>query len=144
MVEPRRATIDDVWRKAEDHSLRRLPGILTGALRLVREAAPRELTVSVALQLGTGAGVAVQLLLGRELLAEILAADRVGGALSDVVPTLIAFLAVTALVRSHSQPGASSSESWASWLAGTPRTASSTWPPWSISRPTRARSSTIG
>jgi len=25
-VGPRRATIDDVWRKDEDHSLRRLPG----------------------------------------------------------------------------------------------------------------------
>lgn len=72
-MEPRRATVDDVWRKADDHSLRRLPGILAGALRLVREAVPpRELTVSVALQLGTGAGVAVQLLLGRELLARIL------------------------------------------------------------------------
>ncbi|MDP1806005.1 MAG: ABC transporter ATP-binding protein, partial [Acidimicrobiales bacterium] len=98
-VEPRRATIDDVWRKAEDHSLRRLPGILAGALRLVREAAPRELTASVALQLGAGAGVAVQLLLGRELLAEILQADRVGGALGDVVPMLVAFLAVTAVVQ---------------------------------------------
>jgi len=43
--------------------------------------------------------VAVQLLLGRELLAEILQADRVGGALSDVVPTLIAILAVTGIVQ---------------------------------------------
>ena len=33
IVEPRRAKIDDVWRKAEDHSLRRLPGVLAGALR---------------------------------------------------------------------------------------------------------------
>jgi ATP-binding cassette, subfamily B, bacterial len=98
-VEPRRAAIDDVWRKAEDHSLRRLPGIVTGALRLVREAAPRELAVSAALQLGTGAGVAVQLLLGRELLAEILRTDRVGGGLADVVPTLVVFLAVTAAVQ---------------------------------------------
>ena len=99
LVEPRRATIDDVWRKADDHSLRRLPGILAGALRLVREAAPRELTVSVLLQLGAGAGVAVQLLLGRELLARILQADRVGGALADVVPTLVAFLVLTAAVQ---------------------------------------------
>ncbi len=88
-----------MWRKAEDHSLRRLPGILAGALRLVREAAPRELTVSMALQLGAGAGVAVQLLLGRQLLAEVLKADEVGGALADVVPTLVAFLAITAMVQ---------------------------------------------
>jgi ATP-binding cassette subfamily B protein len=98
-VEPRRATIDDVWRKADDHSLKRLPGVLAGALRLVREAAPRELTVSFALQLVTGAGVAVQLLLGRSLLADILQADRLGGGLADVVPTLVAFLAVSALLQ---------------------------------------------
>lgn len=98
-MEPRRATIDDVWRKAEDHSLKRLPRVLAGALGLVREAAPRELTISFALQLGTGAGVAVQLLLGRNLLADILQADRLDGGLANVLPTLVAFLAVSALLQ---------------------------------------------
>ncbi len=99
VVEPRRATIDDVYRKAEDHSLRRLPGILAGALRLVRRAAPRELAMSFALQLGTGFGVAVQLLVGRRLLSDILRADRLDLGLSDVLPTLVVFLTVTAALQ---------------------------------------------
>ena len=98
-MEPRRAPIDDVWRKAEDHSIRRLPGVLAGALRLVRKAAPRELTLSFALQVGTGAGVAVQLLLGRRLLDDILQADRLELGLADVLPTLVIFLTVTALLQ---------------------------------------------
>jgi len=98
MADDRRATIDDVWRSAEDHALRRLPGILKGALILVRRAAPRELTTSFALQVATGAGVAVQLLLGRRLLSSILRADRLDLGLSDVLPGLIGFLAVSAVL----------------------------------------------
>jgi ATP-binding cassette subfamily B protein len=99
MAEVGRAAIDDVWRKAQDHSLRRLPGILGAALRLVRRAAPRELTVSAVLQLVSGAGVAVQLLVGRRLLADILQADRLDLGLAHVLPGLVAFLAVTGLLN---------------------------------------------
>ena len=97
MAEVRRAAIDDVWRDA-DRSLRRLPAVVVGAVRLVHRAAPRELAVSFGLQVVTGAGVAVQLLVGRHLLADILRADRLDLGLSDVLPGLVAFLAVTALL----------------------------------------------
>jgi ATP-binding cassette, subfamily B, bacterial len=93
---PRRASIDDVWRRAEDHSLRRLPRVAGGALRLVRRAAPRELALSFVLQVVTGAGVAVQLLLGRSLLETILRADRLDQGLGEVAPVLVAFLVVSA------------------------------------------------
>jgi ATP-binding cassette subfamily B protein len=98
VAEVRRATIDDVWRKAQDHSLRRFPQVAGGALTLVRRAGPRELTVSAALQVITGFGVAVQLLVGRRLLAEILQADRLDLGLAHVLPALVAFLAVTGLL----------------------------------------------
>ena len=96
MVEARRASIDDVWRKAEDHALRRLPRVAGGALTLVRQAAPRELALAFGLQLLTGSGVALQLLLGRRLLDAILRADRLGLDLADVLPALLAFLGVSA------------------------------------------------
>ncbi len=86
--------------------------------------------MSVALQLGTGAGVAVQLLLGREILAGILQADRAGGALAGVVLTLVLFLAVTAVVQFAQSARSELQRIWVSWPAATPRTASSTWPPW--------------
>ena len=95
MAEVRRAGIDEVWRDA-DRSLRRLPVIVVGAVRLVHRAAPRELALSFALQLVAGAGVAVQLLVGRHLLATILQADRLDMGLRDVLPPLLAFLAVSA------------------------------------------------
>ena len=99
MTAPRRATIDDVWRKAEDHSLRRLPGILDGALRLVHRAARRELVLSFLLQVVTGAGVAVQLLLGRQLLGDVLRADQLDHGLASVLPALVAFLTVSAALQ---------------------------------------------
>ena len=72
---------------------------MASALRLVRRAAPRELGLSVVLQVATGVGVAVQLLVGRQLLGDILRADRLHLSVSDVVPGLVAFLAVTAVLQ---------------------------------------------
>ena len=96
MTEARRAGIDEVFRSPEDRSFRRLPRIAGGALRLAWSAAPRELTGSFVLQVLTGAGVALQLLLGRRVLDTILQADRLDLGMGDVVPALVAFLAVSA------------------------------------------------
>ncbi len=94
-----RVTIDDVFREAGDHALRRLPRVLAGALRLVRRAAPRELAVSSGLQVVLGAGVAVQLLVGRNVLETILRADRLNLGLADVLPALGTLLVVTAVLQ---------------------------------------------
>jgi ATP-binding cassette subfamily B protein len=99
LSEVRRPTIDDVWRTADDHDLRRLPNLVSSAIGLVRQAAPRELLLSFALQLVTGLGVAVQLLLGRNVLKAVLDADRLGQGLSRVMPGLVALLAVTAVLQ---------------------------------------------
>ena len=98
MTDGRRATIDEVFRRPEDRDVRRLPRIAGGALRLVREAAPRELALTFALQVLTGAGVALQLLFGRRVLATILRADSLDLGMSRVVPPLVAFLAVSAVL----------------------------------------------
>ena len=98
MAEARRAGIDEVFRTPQDRGLRRLPTIARGALRLVRQAAPRELAGAIVLQLVTGVGVTVQLLLGRRVLETILAADRLDLGMGDVVPALVAFLAVSAVL----------------------------------------------
>ena len=95
MTEARRAGIDEVFRRPEDTSFRRLPRIALGALRLVRRAAPRLLAMSIVLQLVTGAGITFQLLLGRRVLDAILQADQLDRAMGDVVPALVAFLAVS-------------------------------------------------
>jgi ATP-binding cassette subfamily B protein len=94
-----RASIDDVFRRVEDRSLRHLPRILRGALRLVWRAAPKELAISFALQVVTGAGVAVQLVLGRHVLENILRAERLDLGIGTVLPSLVALLAVTAVVH---------------------------------------------
>ena len=81
-----------------DKRLRRLPGLLAQAWRLVWSAARRELLVSVVLQVIAGAGVGVQLLVGSRVLGDVLAADRLDRGTGDVLPGLVALLAVTAVV----------------------------------------------
>ena len=98
MAEERRAAIDEVWRAA-DHSLRRFPRILHSALRLAWRAARRELSISFLLQIVSGLGVGVQLVVGRHVLASILGAQRSGGGIGAVLPGLGALVAVTAVVQ---------------------------------------------
>ncbi|HEX2048228.1 MAG TPA: ABC transporter ATP-binding protein [Acidimicrobiales bacterium] len=99
MTEARRAGIDAVFRSPEDRSFRRIPVVALGALRLVHRAAPRQLAMSIALQVVTGAGVTFQLLLGRRVLDAILQADRLDRGMGDLVPALVAFLAVSAALN---------------------------------------------
>ncbi|HYM50250.1 MAG TPA: ABC transporter ATP-binding protein [Candidatus Limnocylindrales bacterium] len=56
----------------EYRSWRRLPRLLLGAFRVVREAAPREFAFVTALQLAQGALMGVQLLVVRNILAAVL------------------------------------------------------------------------
>jgi len=68
----------------EHRTWRRLPALLLGSFQIVRTAAPREFTISLALQLITGIAAGIQLLLVRNILAAILA----GTSSHDYVPAI--------------------------------------------------------
>ncbi|HET7486888.1 MAG TPA: ABC transporter ATP-binding protein [Acidimicrobiales bacterium] len=91
-----RFTMYDVDRPADDHSLGRLPGLVGAATSLVWRAARPELSVSVAVQVLSAAGLVVQLLVGRAVLQSILSADRLHRGVWSVLPGLGALLVVTA------------------------------------------------
>jgi ATP-binding cassette, subfamily B, bacterial len=91
-----RFSIDDLFVPVKQRQLRRLPRLVNVAFRLVWKAAPREFAFLTVVQLLAGAGVAVQLLVGRRVLAEVLASgDRRFG---DVLPSVIMLAVVTAVV----------------------------------------------
>ena len=77
--------------------LTRLPRVLGKAIRLVWAAGRRELVVTTCLQLFQGAGVAVQLLLGKRVL-EAMLSSRTAGAFSSVLPELGLLVAITVLL----------------------------------------------
>jgi len=75
------------------NSWRRLPGLLLGAFRVVRRAAPREFAVSTALQLVQGAATGVELLVVRNLLAAVLT----GSPHHDYLPAIEQLVLLVAL-----------------------------------------------
>jgi ATP-binding cassette, subfamily B, bacterial len=77
-------------------SLRRLPGLCRQAVRLVWAAGPRELLASLAIKVVNGAGLAVVLLLGRDVIAAVGAAGRSGAGAGVVLPKLLLLTGVTA------------------------------------------------
>ena len=88
--------IFDLFLPVQERGLRRLPRLLRGAIRLVWAAAPREFAISAALQVIGAVVVAGQVLVGREVLANVL---DLGGERSfgDVLPWLVALSALTAV-----------------------------------------------
>jgi ATP-binding cassette subfamily B protein len=92
-----RLNLAELFLPTRQRGLRRLPGLLRGALLLVWRAAPRELAASAALQLAAAIGLAGQVLVARELLNRILALDA-GSPVSGVVPWLLALAGLGALV----------------------------------------------
>ena len=93
-----RGGLYDTRRESVDKRLRRLPALVRASMRLVWAAAPRELAVSVVLQVITGVGAGVQLLVGSRVLSTVLTADRLGQGAGQVVPGLLVLLGVTAVV----------------------------------------------
>jgi ATP-binding cassette, subfamily B, bacterial len=77
-------------------SLRRLPGLCRAAVRLVWAAGRRELLTALAIKVVNGAGLAVVLLLGRDVVAAVGAAGRSGAGAGAVLPELLLLTAVTA------------------------------------------------
>jgi ATP-binding cassette subfamily B protein len=84
-----------------DRALRQLPRLLGQAVRLVWEAAPRQLVLSISLQVIGGAALAGQLLIARHLLSRLLD-TKSSGTFSAALPSvifLVAVLAVAGLVQ---------------------------------------------
>jgi ATP-binding cassette subfamily B protein len=88
-------TIYDVER-AEDRRVEfgRIPSLIRRSTRIVWEAGRRELLASTGLQLLSGLGVGASLVLGRNALNALLAADRGAVRLSAVVPAAVELAAV--------------------------------------------------
>ena len=77
----------------EYRTWRRLPRLLGGAFRVVREAAPREFAISTVLQLVQGATAGIQLLIIRNILAAVLA----GSSRHDYLPAIEQLMVLVAL-----------------------------------------------
>jgi ATP-binding cassette subfamily B protein len=82
-------TIYDV-RGFDDRSRRELPRVIAGALRLMWAAGPRELATAVGIELASAAGLAVAVLLGRDVLDGLVQADRSGSGWDTFLPELVA------------------------------------------------------
>jgi ATP-binding cassette subfamily B protein len=81
-----------------DRSLRHLPRLCREAVRLVWAAGRRELLVVLAVKAVNGIGLAVVLLLGKQVLDGMIAAGRGGGGAGLVLPRLLLLTAVTAVL----------------------------------------------
>jgi ATP-binding cassette, subfamily B, bacterial len=78
--------------------LRDLPGLVGGAIRIMWAAGRWQLASTIALQVLSGLGLLAAVVLGRDLVDAILAADRTGGTLSDVLPDALGLAALLALL----------------------------------------------
>src|SRR5947209_2882914 len=86
------------WEPDEGpRSLRRLPGLLAGAARLLWEAAPSLVLLLAALELLSAAAAAGSLLVVRDLVARLLAADSAHSGFGAVVPELVLLAAVLSI-----------------------------------------------
>jgi ATP-binding cassette, subfamily B, bacterial len=94
---PDRFTVQEYFTPVAHRRLRRFPHLLRTAVGIVWAAARKELLVSVALQFAVGISLAIQLLVIRELLSDLLVA---GGAhsFSTVAPELAVVTVLGALV----------------------------------------------
>jgi ATP-binding cassette, subfamily B, bacterial len=101
---------DIVDPPALQRSLRRLPGLCRAAVRLVWAAGRRELLAALAIKAVNGAGLALVLLLGRDVVVAVGAADRSGAGAAAVLPKLLLLTAVTAGLGSLAAIGREVSE----------------------------------
>ena len=97
MSPPPRLAVDELLKPVVDRKLRRLPRLVGRAFTLAWRAAPRPLLISVAMQVAAGAGLAVQLLAARRLLAGVLAGGE-PARFAAVLPELAILAVVSAVV----------------------------------------------
>ena len=79
---------DHIRPDPDGRSIRHLPTLAAGAVRLVWRAGRLEFAVSAFLQTLSGIGIAVEVLVGRKVLAELLAAQRHGDGLASLLPAV--------------------------------------------------------
>ena len=79
--------------------LRRLPGLIRDAARLLWRVSPRRFALTATLQVLLATGTATQLLAGRDALAEVLAVPGDGRAAASLVPSLVVLAALTAALQ---------------------------------------------
>jgi ATP-binding cassette subfamily B protein len=91
-------TIYDLHGKDEPRSARELPRLVLAALRIVWAAGPRQAALALVLQVLGGLGTGAMVLLGKQVLDGLLAADRTDGGIADVLPSATALAAVTAVL----------------------------------------------
>jgi ATP-binding cassette subfamily B protein len=100
--------VGELFYPKVERSLRYLPRLLLGALRLVWGAAPSQLVLNVALQAVGSAALALQVLVGKQLLTKLLA-DNTTKDFSSAVPWIVllagvmAVASVVAIVRNELQ-----------------------------------------
>lgn len=91
--------VDDHNRPSvEQRRLRRLPSLVTGAVRLAWRASPARVVITLITQFLAGFAVAAQIFAGRALIEEIVAAGDGAAGLGDAVPELVVLGVVTAIV----------------------------------------------
>jgi ATP-binding cassette subfamily B protein len=95
---PGAPTIFDLNGLDRQRPLRDLPRIVAGATRIMWAAGRWQLAATIALQVLSGIALLAAVVLGRDLVDAILAADRTGGTLSDVLPDTLGLAALLALL----------------------------------------------
>jgi ATP-binding cassette, subfamily B, bacterial len=95
---PRPLTAQDLQRPADRRGqIARTPRLAGDALRMAWAASPRHLLALISTQVVASAGIAVQLLLARKMLTELIAVSE-GGSTSDLYVPLAVFVVVAILV----------------------------------------------
>ena len=91
---------EDLRKEAEERpkSLRLLPRITADAVRMVWAASPRMLLASIGLKLVNGAGLAVALIFGRNLIGSVLATSGTAPGIGAVAPQLVAVVGIVAVL----------------------------------------------
>jgi ATP-binding cassette subfamily B protein len=92
------ATIDDLFSPPSTRSPRRFPELFARALRISWKAAPRQLMIVSILQVVSGVGLAVEVLLARDVLA-VLTGEQGKVTMLAVLPYVIALAVVTAALQ---------------------------------------------
>lgn len=83
---------------SEGRRWRKIPRLTAAALRLLWQADRRSFVIAAGLQLGSGAGFAVQLLVGKRVLDELVHIVETEGSLGELVPWIVMLAVVSAAV----------------------------------------------
>jgi ATP-binding cassette subfamily B protein len=87
---------DDVWGSPERlGGWRRIPRLVADALHLVWKVDPRRAIAITAFQVLMGGAIGVQLLIGRNVLRELLSISQTGGGLGPLAPELSVLVVIT-------------------------------------------------